>query len=285
MKPLCIYHGSCPDGFTAAWVLHKFSKEINGSDTGWEFYPATYQTPPPDVTDRYVYILDFSYPKNVMEEIIAKARHVILIDHHKSAMEDLKDLNNSGKFFKVFDTEHSGARLAWDYFFPAKKNKIPKFILHVEDRDLWKFELPETKEIMAAIFANEYSFEYWDALPYMALERLEEDGYAILKYQEKNIKEVLAAATRKMIIGGYQVPIANIPYCWGSDAAGRLAIGHAFAGYYWDSPTRREFGLRSAKDGIDVSEIAKLYGGGGHFHAAGFKLSFDKAREFEITKE
>jgi oligoribonuclease NrnB/cAMP/cGMP phosphodiesterase (DHH superfamily) len=59
----------------------------------------------------------------------------------------------------------------------------------------------------------------------------------------------------------------------GSDAAAKLAVGWPFAAYYWDSPTGREFGLRSAPDGLDVSVIARKFGGGGHKHAAGFKLT------------
>jgi len=33
--------------------------------------------------------------------------------------------------------------------------------------------------------------------------------------------------------------------------------------------------LRSAEDGIDVSAIAKIYGGGGHTKAAGFAVPRD----------
>jgi hypothetical protein len=37
------------------------------------------------------------------------------------------------------------------------------------------------------------------------------------------------------------------------------------------------FSLRSSANGLDVSEIARSFGGGGHRHAAGFRLSFDEA--------
>lgn len=36
----------------------------------------------------------------------------------------------------------------------------------------------------------------------------------------------------------------------------------------------------SLGDGLDVSEIAKLYGGGGHKNAAGFKVGYDRLAEF-----
>jgi uncharacterized protein len=77
---------------------------------------------------------------------------------------------------------------------------------------------------------------------------------------------------RRMNIGGHNVPVANLPYTLSSDAGHLMGKGEPFAACYMDDPTGRTFSLRSAPDGIDVSEIAKNYGGGGHKHAAGFKV-------------
>ena len=60
-----------------------------------------------------------------------------------------------------------------------------------------------------------------------------------------------------------------------------MAQGQPFAVCYWDTLQGRVFSLRSTDDGMDVSEIAKQYGGGGHRNAAGFTVSLDRAREFE----
>ncbi len=76
-----------------------------------------------------------------------------------------------------------------------------------------------------------------------------------------------------MTIGGWDVPVANLPYTMSSDAGHRLAQGEPFAACYWDTPNGRVFSLRSTDDGLDVSAIAKQYGGGGHEHAAGFRLA------------
>ena len=51
-----------------------------------------------------------------------------------------------------------------------------------------------------------------------------------------------------------------------------MAQGEPFAACYWDTEGARVFSLRSADDGLDVSEIAKQYGGGGHVRAAGFSV-------------
>ena len=80
-----------------------------------------------------------------------------------------------------------------------------------------------------------------------------------------------------MSIGGHDVPVASLPYTLVSDAAHLMAQGELFAACYWDTAAGRNFGLRAADDGLDVSEIAKLYGGGGHAKAAGFKVARDHA--------
>lgn len=75
-----------------------------------------------------------------------------------------------------------------------------------------------------------------------------------------------------MVIGGHEVPVASLPYTLVSDAAHAMAQGEPFAACYWDTAEGRVFGLRAADDGLDVSDIAKQYGGGGHAKAAGFKV-------------
>ncbi|HEY9460031.1 MAG TPA: phosphoesterase, partial [Paralcaligenes sp.] len=82
MRPICIYHGKCADGFTAAWAVKCALGDI-------EFYPGVYQEPPPEVTGRDVIIVDFSYKRPVLVEMAAVARSILVLDHHKTAAEDL----------------------------------------------------------------------------------------------------------------------------------------------------------------------------------------------------
>jgi oligoribonuclease NrnB/cAMP/cGMP phosphodiesterase (DHH superfamily) len=133
----------------------------------------------------------------------------------------------------------------------------------------------------ANVFSHPYDFKVWDELMDRDVTDLIAEGRAIERKHFKDIKELLGVVTRRMNIGGHNVPVANLPYIHVSDAAHELAKGEPFAGCYWDTPQGRVFGLRSSDDGMDVSEIAKQYGGGGHRNAAGFKVSYDKARELE----
>lgn len=263
----CIYHGNCADGFAAAWVVRK----ALGGDI--RFHAGRYGSAPPDVTGEIVYIVDFSYTRDVLTTMAATARQIIVLDHHKTAQADLADLKVSN-ITTVFDMKRSGARLAWDHFFPDAQP--PQALLHIEDRDLWRFALLDTREIMAGIFSYPYDFNVWDTLMGLTdLEKVGNDGYAILRKQSKDIRELLQATGGRMEIAGYRVPAANLPYSLASEAGQIMAEGAPFAAVFWDTPSSRQFSLRSHSDGIDVSEVAKAFGGGGHAHAAGFRVTYD----------
>lgn len=275
MKPLCIYHGNCADGFGAAWAVRK----ALGDDV--EFFAGTYQQDGPDVTDRDVFLVDFSYKSSVLKIMAQKANSVTVIDHHKTAEEDLRPLIDEGIVGGIFDMSKSGAMLAWEWFHPEKEP--PTLIRHIQDRDLWQFKLPGTREIQAALFSYPYDFEVWDALMIMDLEQLHSGGCAIERKHFKDIEELLPATQRRMIIAGHNVPVANLPYIHSSDAGHQMAIGEPFAACYMDGPDGRTYSLRSSEDGIDVSDIAKMFGGGGHAKAAGFFIKSTNSEIEELT--
>lgn len=302
MNPLVIYHANCADGFSAAWVFHDFYEGLNkpvgflGAELGIDFHPGVYSKPPPDCTGRTVYLVDFSYKKEVVKQICAVAAHVILIDHHKTAINDLFPLQDvaSDEFQSNFswfvDLDRSGAMLAWDYLHNPNGAKLgdygyvqpPRLLEHVQDRDLWKFKLPRTREIQAAVFSYEYTFENWDILmgsDVVALLKLSESGAAIERKHHKDIAELIKTCQYMGVIGNSVVPMASLPYIFSSDAAHAMARdydnGNHFAACYWDTPTGRTFSLRSTDWGMDVSVVAAHYGGGGHKHAAGFSVPSD----------
>jgi len=314
-NPLVIYHANCADGFSAAWCFYK-AQEDWGVD--FDFHPGVYNDPPPDVTDRVVYLVDFSYKRDVVEKMLETAQKIYLIDHHKTAIDDLNGIDNV-KLTMYTDLERSGAILAWDYLHNASfitdeggvefhdytlkpgnpaYQSPPKLLEHVQDRDLWKFKLGGTREISANIFSYEYTFENWDKLMNASATELLgmwNAGAAIERKHHKDIKELLNVCQRTMefIIlrddpfesAGHKyadsitVPVASLPYTLTSDAGHAMAAAHKqgteFAACYWDTATHRIFSLRSCDNGMDVSEIAKYYGGGGHKNAAGFRVLRD----------
>lgn len=294
MKPLCIYHGNCADGFGSAWVVRRFfAGEV-------DFHAGVYQNPPPDVTDRDVLLVDFSYKMDVLHEMAGKANSILVLDHHKTAAADLEHAGRAGStwdqhmlnvyqdrcegvthsLYALFDMDRSGAGVTWDYFFPNEPR--PALINRIEDRDLWRFAYADTRAIQAAVFSYPYDFDTWDLLFKCDLQTLRIEGEAIERKHFKDINELVGVVTRPMRIAGHDVLMANLPYTLTSDAGHKLAQGKPFGGCYWDTPEGRVFSLRSTDEGLDVSAIAKQYGGGGHRNASGFRLSYEAAKEFEL---
>jgi len=276
MKTLCIYHRGCADGFGAAWAVWKAL-----GDTV-EFVPGVYGAPPPDVTGRNVVLVDFSYKRPVMEALCRAAASVVVLDHHQTAAEELDGLfapqENPIPVIVTIDMEKSGAVLAWEHFHPGQP--ISRLLQHVQDRDLWHFALPGTREIIACVFSHPFDFARWDWLAAeidRAPTAIQAEGAAIERKHHKDVAELLRTDTRTMTIAGYRVPIANLPFTLASDAGNVLCRGTLdgavppFAGIYYDRPRGRSFSLRSIGD-FDVSAIAKRYGGGGHRNAAAFTM-------------
>ncbi|WP_146036045.1 DHHA1 domain-containing protein [Pseudomonas sp. LFM046] len=279
MKALCIYHGNCADGFGAAWAVRQ---GIGAENV--EFLAGRYGMPAPDVANRVVVIVDFSFPLEALQSMAQQARSVLVIDHHKTAAEALAALEPAPtdyyawadtlpKLSALFDMNRSGAGLTWDFFFPHSPR--PPLINHIEDRDLWRFALEGTREIQANLFSYPYDFEVWDSLMQQPIGDAIAAGSAIERKHHKDVAELVAGSKRRMLIGGHDVPVANLPYIHSSDAGHLMAQGEPFAACYQDTTDHRYFSLRSSGDGLDVGEIAKQYGGGGHRNAAGFKVPFD----------
>lgn len=274
MRPLCIYHDPCMDGFTAAWVVNiAFNHDV-------DMYPTNYGRMPPDVTDRDVIIVDFSYKRDVLMQMATTAKSILVLDHHKTAEEELSNLSSiSDPSCKIyinvhFDMSKSGAELAWQHFFP--NNPQPVFISYIADRDLWTKALAKTDEVNAYLAIQDRTFKRWGELhkafqndfgSYIAI------GENLLLQQKIHVKSIIKATKRRMIIGEYNVPVANTPHVYASEVGHVLCQHEKFAATYLDSSTlKRYFSLRSDDNGVNVADIAKIYGGGGHPHAAGFEV-------------
>ena len=258
---IVIYHGNCLDGFTAAWAAwRKFGDE----DT--EYVAASYGDDPPFVAGRDVVIVDFSYPRELMLLMAASgmAKSILVLDHHKTAQAALEGLP-----FATFDMNRSGAGLAWDTFHGASTR--PWLVNYVEDRDLWNWRLDDSKAINAFICAHKMgSFGEWSRLSVGPISSAIEGGMAVSSFIERYVSE-MAAQARTVHFEGHDVPIVNAPYINISELVGKLSESAPFAmGWFHRGDGQYAYSLRSRGDGVDVSEIAKKYGGGGHRGSAGF---------------
>lgn len=269
MKHLVIYHKSCPDGFGAALALKVFLDREH-ADSDAEFVAANHGDPVPDVSNKHVYIVDFAFNRETTKTIHQQAESLIVLDHHKSAEEYLKGLP-----YCIFDMSRSGAMMAWQHFNPNLP--VPRLIQYIQDKDLWQWNLPFSREYSAGLSLFPFDFEQWHLLLNdNTVDEIIEQGKTILAYEKQLLKRAISKGVRMVTMAGHDVPMLNSTIL-ASEIGNELAQGHPFAVTYFDTATKRIFSLRSAADGIDVSDVAKQFpGGGGHFHAAGFSLPLDQ---------
>lgn len=302
MKTYVLYHGSCFDGFASAWIC----RSVLPPDT--EFIPVQYgQEPPVMEPNSIVYIVDFSYKRDVMRRILQSHHKVVVLDHHKTAQAELAGLidefvlrpdlgvhlHGSAELPIIyFDMNKSGGRLAWGHFYESRlyQTKEPRsrpwLVDYTEDRDLGRtFDgtstLPNSREINAFIRSFALNFDIWDEWDLIRpgsgnpgreswWENFVNSGSAIMR-REKQIIDDHVRHAREIVLLDHKILSVNATTLF-SDIAGELAKGRPFgAAWFVRSDGKCQWSLRSDKDGLDVSEIAKHFGGGGHQHAAGFE--------------
>lgn len=319
--PLVIYHKDCADGFGAA-----FAAWLELGDDA-DYIPWQYTDPKKETLDqewdrlvevtdyspweRDIYILDFSFRRELMQKLFEVAKRVVWLDHHKTAFEMLcGGIPNNGCLresdlktgsITLLDNNKSGALLAWEYFHPDKE--VPLLIKHIDDYDRWQFKIEGTKAFNKALWSYApWSFEQWEAefvdlhsVGKLRTQTLYNEGAAILRAHKANVRAVINGASRECSI---QVPAklhprdaeecetayvisydnapglaANCPPHLASDAGHILANQSGTYGLLWyiDKDSKCKCSLRSNGD-YDVSAIAKAFGGSGRKTAAGFEI-------------
>lgn len=280
-----IYHANCDDGFgaaLAAWL--KFGDTAN-------YFPSSYGDPVPAFKGGDdVYILDFSYSKAVMEEIGRRAGKVVLLDHHKTAKENLEGLKLDCESHICLDMNQSGALLAMRFFFPEAG--VPMLFRFIDDNDRWQFKLPETKYVIRNLRSYDQDFEEWKRVM-KGLEvshyrdRFIEEGIGQERFFQSQVDFLMNMSKPHPVcmLGDVEGLAMNATRMYVSDLGHRLAVQSGTYGLVWsmlgpDVDPRRQVvcSLRSNGE-FDVEAIAKVYGGGGHRNAAGFETSLEAMRQ------
>lgn len=299
--PMVIHHRGCMDGWMGGllfWLAHRSHAE---------FHSAQYGDPaPPDeeVQGRVVRIVDFSYPREELERIHEAAEDLLVLDHHQTAQA-----NCAGLDYCHFDMERSGAGLAWDLLEDEVRRSIMdavgddgepvagevielrrrmsclrSLVAYVEDRDLWRWQLPDSRKVSAALASYprgslgdpDHVAAWIGEVLWADLSDHIADGRAILRQQEQQLK-IMKAKAWPAELDGLRAMVAVAPLLQ-SELGHELLHDHTLAKetievavLWWQKPAGGfVYSLRSAEDGPDVSRIARVRGGGGHTHAAGF---------------
>lgn len=317
MKTYVLYHGHCYDGFGAAFAawLRYGANAI--------YIPVSYGKPMPEMEDgSEVFIVDFSYPREALKELARRMASVVVLDHHATAEKDLAGLQQeiADEYFKKhsspgsphlirFDMNKSGAVLTCEYFhgdsIKCEVGQLGEFFAYLQDRDLWKFELPMSREVSMALRSYPFDFERWSGLsglvvagqlyeaPGIAIDRLKNEGVACRRLTEQQVDamarnnrwalfntvdrkiEFFEALDNRVYgaeVGIYRMPVANASVFFSEVGERLLELHPEFecAAYYFDrADGKRHWGFRS-RESFDSSVVAKAFGGGGHKCASGF---------------
>jgi oligoribonuclease NrnB/cAMP/cGMP phosphodiesterase (DHH superfamily) len=283
-KSVVFYHAHCADGMAAAWAI----KNCLPQDT--EFVPCTYDKREHtnyDILNKDVYFVDFSGSRDEITLMCTLANHVYVIDHHKTAQAEL-----SGSFppnvTVIFDMNKSGARLAWEFMVVrngssiVREEDIPPLILYVEDGDLWRFKLKESKLIRAFIGIHEFNFTAYTVCNQLLTQDLDRCifiGSIVRQTNMHMVNQAVKTLVKKKDAEGRTYMIGNVVNQI-SETGNEALIQNPDVDYsmtYFDKVEDkrvvRVFSLRSRQGGkIDVSTIAKKNGGGGHENAAGYSM-------------
>lgn len=258
-----LYHGNCTDGFTAAWAAwKKFGKKA-------EYIPVEHQVPPPEgLTNKEIYLLDFVYLQPIIDQLVRGNIRVTALDHHVTDGAVTKSTHEGW-----YDNLHSGAMLSWLRFHPNEP--ASRLVRFVEDYDLHRFALPETRQIIDWLDLFDFDFKVFTKLARMldteaGLKRAVRQGSLIGSYREKQIQNIIENYSYNVDFGGHRVRAVNSEIYHG-EIATQLAHDHPFGIVWRVRPPHVYISLRSEGD-FHVGEFAKNYGGGGHAHSAGILI-------------
>lgn len=279
-----LYHGGCPDGFGGAYAAWK-----KFGDTA-DYIPLKHGKPVPEnIAGKELYFIDFCYPQEVMNRLAENAKSITVLDHHKGVSDV------ATKFPGIFDINHSGATIAWSYFHPD--TPVPTLLKYVETGDLYRFDLPNSREIIAYVYTLTDSFASFD-LKNVAkwdtfvteledpteLRRIVETGRLFVQYHEHVVVHGVHHA-EMVHFEGYDCYITGSTGEFVSDIGNRLArLKPPIAIIISADAEGLRVSLRS--DGsVDVATLAQKYGGNGHPAAAGFGIPFGSPIPWTIIKK
>lgn len=277
---LIIAHEDCMDGIGAAYC-------INQSHPGWHketlFIQYNKEQKIFDFIKDSAYKFDkvifggFSLKFDRMIELSFLIPIIEVYDHHKTALTELEPLLNNDQFKIVFDMNRSGSLICYDEFkdFISTDKKVFEFI---SDRDLWKWNLPNSKEVSEGLqfYVKPNSLESFEEVIKLNQETLEITGSILLAKQQQQVaskvKKIQTIKLDEYVFSCLNV-IENI-----SEVGNELCKLHEKPSLMFFITEKQELvcSLRSMDNLSDISILAKRFGGGGHRNAAGFTIPLKK---------
>ena len=272
----CFYHNDM-DGKCAGAIVYKFYKRDRDfekeTNEKCEFISINYNNDFPfdSITqNETVIIVDFSLQKEgEFEKLLNITKNIIWIDHHKTAIEKHYPLKLNG----IRKDGVSGCELTWHWFYPGRP--IPRVVELLGDYDIWSFKHGDNTNFLQTgirLYNTKPESEDWvrwlDQF-YFPIDELGK-GEISLKYRNTYYNGLVKSFSFFIEFEGYKTVVCNAGSVSSQlfDSVKEdydIMMPFVFDGKKWI------VSLYTKKENIDVSEIAKKYGGGGHRKASGFR--------------
>ena len=296
-----IYHSPCSDGTASAWVVKHFNQYA-------QLIPCVAGLNPQinieEFRNKNIIFTDLCPNNSYLISLKSIASNITILDHHITAYKSMDtSILDSHNINYYFDNNQSGCMITWKYF---SQEPLPWFLDYIGDRDLWEWKLISSKEINTTLFEDDHInfkgltklFEYDDFSLIKSLDSFQssslyksfvERGILILNFKEKQIKMCMKSA----IHCKYQSKSNIIYNIWLYTSSPDILseVGNSLMSkkmkdeskpdftvcWRYNVPTHEYYiSMRSTSTNVDVSEIAKEFGGGGHRNASGFTLDGNK---------
>jgi oligoribonuclease NrnB/cAMP/cGMP phosphodiesterase (DHH superfamily) len=272
----CFYHSSDLDGKCSAAIVLKAFPDC-------ELIPINYNDPFPwDILskDEVVYMVDFSLQPFADMLRLAELVDLTWIDHHKTAIEEAYNSCNGGNYqFNHLLRDGTGAcALVWEYLFDEP---MPRAVKLLAEYDVWNHEDPDCLPFQYGLRNLDTNPEanIWACLfdeynnPNLC-KGITSDGYVILGYEAKQNAIKARAMCFTTELDGLTCLAANqgitnskfFDSVWDSEKYDAMLL------FNWRK-SQWNISLYTDRPDIDVGEVAKLHGGGGHKGAAGFQCT------------
>lgn len=277
-KVYCYFHNDDLDGWASSAVVKMKHPKA-------EFFGYNYELEFP-LVEGYdiVYMVDCSTTSENMKALIEKNKKFVWIDHHAKKILDIcKELGGEIAGIRDTNSKNAACVLTWRYLFPNQE--VPIILNYIEDLDIWNWSLKHTDEINTALFID-YKNDRDKLVHFMNWscehDELIQNGKQYIKMRKSQI-DFLLKLMRTKVFHGYKTGVVNTPIH-------TSFVGHEIleqnpdidiALIWYNYKDYIKVSLRS-RDEVDVSEIAHLYGGGGHKQASGFTLKTNDIKNRDI---
>jgi oligoribonuclease NrnB/cAMP/cGMP phosphodiesterase (DHH superfamily) len=266
------------DGHCAGAIVYRYWRSCESDGFGEEYIEIDFKDNFPFEKihpNEKVVVVDFTLQEpGDWETLFLTTENIIWIDHHKTAIERSLQIPEVGDLEgKRVEGGKAGCELAWEYFFPTVS--VPMIVQLLGDYDTWSFKFGDlTRLVQEGIKLEKTSPTHsnWDKWLSADEEipRLQENGQIAIRYRDNRYAKLIRAFSYPVVFEGHRCIACNVGATSSNlfDSVEDLDMYDIMMPFVFDG-SRWTVSLYTTKD-IDVSEIAKKYGGGGHQKAAGF---------------